>query len=265
MASVRRHLPKVGQCVEIRFGPGVVGEEAETEDGAPSAENLGIERSREGDETVRGASRPDRARMWYRTKVEWIGEKSLWLLAPMEGATIIRLTEGTSVEVRYFKRRGVFRFISKVLPPLHGEGALVSIAMPARIEKLNKRRYCRVEASLPVKFWLLDGALSTTTDLPGFKGLSRDVGAGGVCLETVVQLTEGTPLRLEIDFGERVGIVNVNGRVSWCRPVDSDDERGTRRKFLVAVGFVGVERPVEDAIMGFVFRREAHLRKIGLI
>ncbi|HHY38064.1 MAG TPA: flagellar brake protein [Clostridia bacterium] len=275
LASVRRYLPKVGQDVEIRFGSGVVDEgvsDMTIEYGAsghgtsdPDDPGTGLGYSWKGEETGPATPKLGRARVWYRTKVEWVGENSLWLLAPMEGVKIIRPTGGTPVEVRYCNRRGVFRFATKVLPALQGEGALVSIAMPERIEKLNSRRYCRVEASLPVKFWLLDGAPNAGgSGLPGFKGLTRDVGAGGACLETVVQLTEGTLLRLEIDFGERIGRLNVNGRVSWCRPMESDD-REPKRKFLVAVAFVGIERPVEDAITGFVFRREAHLRKIGLI
>lgn len=83
-------------------------------------------------------------------------------------------------------------------------------------------------------------------------------------METVVQLSEGALLRLKIDFGEKIGKLNVNGRVSWCRPMESDNKE-QKNKFLVGVAFVGVERPVEEAIIGFVFRREAYLRKMGLI
>lgn len=275
LASVRRYLPRVGEDVEFRYGSAVVDgevlemaaeyDESGHDRSSPHNPRTGLGYSWKAEEAGLPTPKLSCARIWYRTKVEWVGENSLWLLAPMEGAKIIRLTEGTPVEVRYCNRRGIFRFVSKVLPAFQGEGALVSIAMPERIEKLDRRRYCRVEASLPVTFKLLDGAPNAAgSDLPGFRGLTKDVGAGGVCMETVVQLSEGALLRLKIDFGEKIGKLNVNGRVSWCRPMESDNKE-QKNKFLVGVAFVGVERPVEEAIIGFVFRREAYLRKMGLI
>jgi c-di-GMP-binding flagellar brake protein YcgR len=273
-SRVRRSLPKVGQGVEISIDLKVQGKrmhggrQRDVFPPAPGAFGEGIGTSGLGGKECRfqEAIRRYGPRVWHWTKVEWIGEESLWLLSPMEGNAPMRLPEGAPVQVRYYNRCGVYRFSSRVLPSPYAGGAMVSLAMPDQVERLNKRQYCRVEVSLPMRFWLLDGVShSKCTDLPHFDAITRDIGVGGVCFETSVQLAAGTPLCLEIDFSEKVGRISVSGRVSWCEPTYWESEATARPQFLVALAFMGVKIPVEDAIMGFVFRQEARLHKMGLL
>ena len=119
------------------------------------------------------------------------------------------------------------------------------------IGEIDKRQNIRLEKTLPVKFDLPDVSVSSR----GFEALSRNIGEGGLFIETdLVQderfaLVEDMMLNLEIELLGQTQRIRPKGRIAWISK-KSRTPRKIRSGF--GVRFVHMETKEKRAIALFI-------------
>lgn len=204
------------------------------------------------------------ARGRYRTRVENVRDDgSLALAAPMHQGARVSVPTGTPVVVHALKAdpvRGA-RFVGQTrVVGRQEEGAvpLLIVAEPAW-ERVQLRSWVRVAASVPVRY----RPVGVPSPRAGrwIASESRDIGGGGLMLRLKQPLEPGQLVELVVELPERP--VEVMAEVVRLQtPAPEDPAPGDS---VAALKFVRIAEADRDRIIRFVLRRQAEMRRLGLI
>jgi hypothetical protein len=127
------------------------------------------------------------------------------LSRPIDGLT--RAGATTEVEARFITPSAMYRLVSKA--KVHsGKGARLSLGRAGSLERVQRRRFPRVAAALPVAV----AAFSTETrTFVALEGLTIDLSAGGLSLLTTTKLPAEQPAHLALTLPG--GVLNAMVRV----------------------------------------------------
>jgi c-di-GMP-binding flagellar brake protein YcgR len=103
---------------------------------------------------------------------------------------------GRAVTVRFFSGGGAHHARSQVLRVSTTPHVTAALSSLTKVETIQRRRYFRVSATLPVTFEVTRSAVADAAGKSETRGLSQDVSAGGIRLETSVLLTIDDRIRL---------------------------------------------------------------------
>jgi len=82
------------------------------------------------------------------------------------------------------------------------------------------------------------------------RALTKNVGAGGLCLITDELLEPGSPLELEVHLPDRPAPVRCVGEVVWSRPIEST-ARSYEQPAETGVKFTSIDPADRSSIMQF--------------
>lgn len=201
----------------------------------------------------------------YRTRVENVHDDGrLLLAAPMKGGVRVFIPRDTSVVVHALKAdraRGA-RYVghASVIGRQEEGGVVMLVVAVPRWERVQLRSWARVTATVPVKY----RPLRPPHERPAcwISTESRDIGGGGLMLRTKHLLEPGQFLELAIELPQRP----VQAVAEVVRVQAPDDREGEPETgYAAALKFVTIAEPDRDRIIRFVLRRQAEMRRMGLI
>lgn len=208
-----------------------------------------------------------------------VTEKEVTITAPRVGEDIYHLDPGAEIEIAFVRQSdAIYRFRTRVLRTFFGRAPLVTVAHSVEMERVQLRRYYRIDVNMPISFALLnreeierggpeneDEAIAAARI--GAKerdhGVLKNISGGGALVESGAELGRGDFVNFDIDLwsgraenltGE---IVSVNAPPS---PPDTGQASGAqtdrRRKTTVHLTFVGMSDKTRDKVVKYVFRKQ---------
>ena len=201
----------------------------------------------------------------YRTRVEDVDDEGrLLLAAPMHEGRRVLVPPGTPVVVHALKAdpaRGA-RYVghTSVVGRREQDGVATVVLAEPRWERVQLRHWARVAAMVPVKYRRLRP--SDARPERWIAAESRDIGGGGLLLRIKQPLEPGQLLELTIELPERSvrAVAEVVRIQAW-----GDAEGQTPDGYAAALKFVEIAEPDRDRVIRFVLRRQAEMRRMGLI
>ena len=107
-----------------------------------------------------------------------------------------------------------------------------------------ERRECpRLEISIPVRYYLRKPCKPIKV-----YASTRDIGGGGVCLESEEPISPRSSLELWIRLAARLHPFVVQGKVAWCKKISPSP------KHRVGIVFHGVNEKDRQEIISYVTR-----------
>lgn len=108
--------------------------------------------------------------------------------------------------------------------------------------KAERREYHRLEISIPVHYLL---------PKPGkpveISASTRDIGGGGICLESEGPVSLRSPLEIQIKLPTGTHPIAIHGKVVWCKKTSS-----SVNKYRVGIAFHGVNEEDRREIIGYI-------------
>lgn len=211
--------------------------------------------------TTEGTVTPTR----LTTIVHEIGADGALLLRLPPHVPLEMLSVGASVSMEYFREDAAYVLTSVITAIEPGDPqALLHLAQPARIKKIQKRRFPRLQVQLPLHWMRVEltakfeqdaetrtrqlAAWSKILSKKGEAGSSEAVSGSGMRLAVSASLDEGDIIYIELELGElrmrQVGLVTWSGRA----------EGGGEHHYAVGVEFVGITDGERDDILALVDR-----------
>ncbi|MDQ7793183.1 MAG: PilZ domain-containing protein [bacterium] len=129
-------------------------------------------------------------------------------------------------------------------------------SLPPQHYRIQRRRFARVQLSLPVTFEVLGPDEATTAG----QGVTADLGGGGISLTTTTELLPGQMVRMTVLLGPDRSVEVEEARVvRIARP--AGDSAGVSCYGLHFTKLPGV---IGDLIYQRIFEEQARLRRLGL-
>lgn len=141
--------------------------------------------------------------------------------------------------------RGLYAFTSTVLQASVSPEPELHLAAPAKVERVQRRRWVRLQINLPV--WL-----TRSGDGPVIEARTTDVSGGGIRVRSSQPLQRGERLTVQMAFPGGWA-VRATGQV--VRTGDGDaNEYG--------IVFVDIDWRLQDRITGFILAEQARRRRL---
>lgn len=181
--------------------------------------------------------------------------KEIHLIFPGLAGAPVGLEAGQKVGVKFWSRQGVHNAKSTLLRVTSGTWLTIAISRFAKIETVQRRRFFRVSACLPVSF----GILSSSTQPPSAKedeiqALTQDVSAGGLRMDVTVPLAPGDRLRLSLATPRAFRRTLPASLATEAKVVRTEEStRNDRRVYSVSVEFVFPAERERDRWVQFTF------------
>ncbi len=195
----------------------------------------------------------------YASRVEGIAGEVLALAAPLHHGTPLALPLGSAVLVHVLKPdpvRGA-RYVARgqvVGRQYEGQVPLLLVG-ELQWERVQLRSFTRAPAIVPIMY----RPVGSERRQPWNRAETRDLGGGGLMFWTKQPPQPGSQLEMVIELPQRS--VEATGEV--IRVQERPEEEGGG--FGVAVRFVSVSEADRDRLIRFVLRRQAEMRRMGLI
>ncbi|MDK2784234.1 MAG: hypothetical protein PWQ41_801 [Bacillota bacterium] len=197
----------------------------------------------------------DDGREIYPSYIVAIDDNTISLAAPLSGGYVVFFAVGEPVRVY----AGRIAFSSEVVARKFFPDPLLIVSRPEVLEKVQRRSFVRLEASLPAVVRVYEA----TAGGPGqameeVKTYTLDVSGGGALLAFPHALPPETPLELTISLPDE--------KIS-CQAKVKRVEEGTAsdRPARLGVEFTAISPRDQDKIVKFIFERQRELRQKGLL
>jgi len=195
----------------------------------------------------------------YSSRVEEILPNTIVLAAPLKRGVIVPLRAGDTITVSYYGQTAGYSFTTKVIGASYQKLPLIAVQKPQKVNKIQRRNYIRIPASIPVRFLVLDDQRQPAgSDLYSTETL--DISGGGALIISPVKLSRDDCLDIELDLPRR-GTIRVLGRVA--RVEKKKSEYGPR--YLIGVDFSVIDKADREKIIQYVFELQREMRRKGLI
>lgn len=199
----------------------------------------------------------------FVTEVLGVTRKEIMLIAPLKQNKAMSFGAGTEITVHFTREDFVGTFTSRVInEELDSPPPVLTLSQPSDIFwgelkdiDAQRRQFVRLEASVPLEFWLPSGVARET--------LTHDISGSGLSMITLFALDTGMSVRLKISFPDKK--IDTNAKVIRCKPLKEDTTKGGRPRYEVALTFVNLDTNKQDAIMRYIFERQRELRRRGLM
>lgn len=197
---------------------------------------------------------------WYEDNNEAI------IAAPIHGGNIYPLHIGARLFAYFLKSRGkeinLYRFEAVVKGrEKHDNLHFIKVEMIGDIEKVQRRRFFRLECSLPVKYRLrVSPENDKNNKAPFLETIACNLSGGGIGLLLEEKLEAGSYIECRIfnDIGTEISFI---GQIIRC----VKNEIESKFKYRAGIAFVKIDYKDREAIVRYIFKQQRKLLKKGLI
>ncbi|MEW6227675.1 MAG: flagellar brake domain-containing protein [Bacillota bacterium] len=196
----------------------------------------------------------------YPSRIEDVGSDAVIVAAPTNEGSILELSEGDRVQIQVFRKDAMYSFDSVVEAVIIYPFPMLQLALPAEIERHQRRRYARVDTALPARYRCTDQGAGSR--LVPYKGTATNVSGGGVLIVTRhfgSGVEAGSYVEVELELPE--GKVYAGGVVVRA----SAEEKETEVYLKIAVEFKDIDERQRDMLVKYVLQRQLELRRKGLL
>jgi c-di-GMP-binding flagellar brake protein YcgR len=217
----------------------------------------------------------------FLTRVEDIKRDSYVLEMPIRQSGELHLTKGDVVQVTFSRADAVYSFKASILDLFEGDSTTLKIAPRSEIERIQRRRYVRLDISGQMAFRVLSKSNDKEAPLsPEISGRLLNISAGGVLFESPIKLKKDELITISFSLKGHHSLRNVLAIPKRC-------EGSKTKGFLVGVEFItkrnkgqyDLERlseflppgsgtfdeNLQKLIVQFIYAQQVELRKKGLL
>jgi len=216
----------------------------------PGEEVRGTPRVVSGDHLELVVQEARRGWQRYPAVVLTADDERFWVELAVRTPPSPGLRPGLPVLCRLRSQTAILAWTSLVLEA--GRGRL-TLSLPANHRRLQRRLHARVDTAVPVTFVALQDP-----DSHEARGVTADLGGGGLSLLTFHPLEPGCRLQLAIGLKPRT--VEAEGRVVRVIHPPAPAEPG-----CYGIEFTRLAQSAQDAIYRHVFAEQALQRRMGLM
>ncbi|UWG99193.1 PilZ domain-containing protein [Dehalobacter sp. DCM] len=183
--------------------------------------------------------------------MEEIGQKIITIGVPVLEGQFIPLRVGTPLEVVFANEISAYSFAATVLKRYDVPIPTLIIEYPEKINKIQRRRYVRVQAISPVKYYVMENEAYSPEKI----GYMHDISGGGMLFQSKEALPVRTRLMLEW---------NLCGIEFKLSALVIRSQKEDEKTYLISVEFFDITERMRDKIIRIVFEIQREIRKKGL-
>lgn len=187
----------------------------------------------------------------YKAKIEEIGQKIITIGIPVADGQFVPLRIGTAMEVIFADGIAAYSFSTIILKRFDIPIPTLIIKYPEAINKVQRRRFVRVQAVSAVKYWIIENETYSQEK----QGFMHDISGGGIRVQTKEAIPVQTLLLLELVLCSIP--LKLTATVIRCQKEDN-------KTYLISMEFHDVTEKVRDRIISCVFEIQRKMRKKGL-
>lgn len=196
----------------------------------------------------------------YPSRIEDVGLSAVVVAAPTRKGAVLRLSEGDKVRVQMPQRDAVYSFDAAVEAVIVYPFPMLQLTKPAEITREQRRRYARVDASLPARYGSRDHREGAR--LVPYKGTTMNVSGGGALIVTwqcSKDLDVGSQVDVELELPDcKISAKGVVVRISTECGQAGESQR-------IAIEFKEIDERQRDMLVRYVLQRQSELRRKGLL
>lgn len=217
----------------------------------------------------------------FLTRVEDIRRDSFVLEMPIRQTGELHLVKGDKVEVSYSRADAIYSFKASILDLFEGDVRTVKISKGSRIERVQRRKYVRLDISGKITFRKIEDNQDTAEGLgPQLDGILLNISAGGLLFESPVKIKTGGFIILSFALKGSHALQNILAIVKRC-------EGSKHKGYLIGAEFLtknnlanyGLENleeflppgagtfddNLQKLVIKFIYDQQVELRKKGLL
>ncbi len=162
----------------------------------------------------------------YITRVEDLAEIGVVVARPewISGEPLLK--NGAICSVTFVRPTCAYGFSAKIKRlPRNGQREFYLLSHPRSVKRIQRRRYVRVDVSLPFKFKVLEELSEEVgfDEIEWEEAITRNLSAGGVGFECDRRLDADVPITVAIEIPEREKIVRSIARIA--RIIEEEEGR----------------------------------------
>ena len=198
----------------------------------------------------------------YKSRVGAMSDKALSMSVPAIAGKHIHIWEKTVCHLNYMRGDGMYTFITRVVKSEIYPKPLLNLLIPEKIEKIQRRRYVRVDVKIPVRMRLFKEDTSYEDQPePFFDSTTVNISAGGLRLDSPKHKLESGEV-YEFEFSlDNYKYQNILGEI--VRAAEMKNPQGTlitypdgSPVYNYGVNFIQIHRVQKEKIISYVFKCE---------
>jgi len=193
----------------------------------------------------------------FKSIIQGVGENTFTIQAPTKRGETLLLHNGDKVKISFFANGAYYFFDTMVVGRVvERDIPLYRLAVPADMERVQKRNYVRLDIVLEIHYQKQVASKETGELVPAgpkVQAFTRDISGGGMQFISKEQLAVNSLISIELqvaDWKGRKKTVAVLGKVLRVERLESH-----QRRWSVGVVFDEINERDRDAIISFIFRK----------
>lgn len=196
------------------------------------------------------------------SRIEEIKDEYIYVSMPIKKAVLFPLRIGQEIKIIIRYQQSLFAFKTNVVGRRREPIPVLIINKPESIQRINqKREYVRLEASLTIRFRILELVKGLEGDKEStiYQANTMNISAGGVLFSTRQKLKTSDTIEIELQLPEQEPILCKAKIVR----VFAQDRVTSEAK--VAVEFDDITESQRDRIFKYIFDKQREWIKKGLV
>ncbi len=189
----------------------------------------------------------------YRSRMEQFLSDGIAIAMP----TKLRVPVHTHCWVYYVYKGQRYGFESTVTGYARDNVALMILARPSEILRLQRRKFFRVPVTLPVTAFAPGQGEERSRRV--ISGEILNISSGGILMSTEEELPLGSELLLFFVLSEEIDLEDIPARVVRGGVIEKRKRGG---EYEYGIEFVDIHTRLRDSIMRFVFKRQIDLERL---
>lgn len=191
----------------------------------------------------------------YSSRVEDINEKGIVIGTPIEKSVLVDLRPDSMVIIWYNLATASYALFCTVKARIYEPLPLTFLDWPHDIQKIQRRNYVRVPASLKIQF--STGEKDDKEREIYHWALTGDISGGGLNFTTPIKLNKKEPLKIFLHLPDEE-VIDLEGKITWVDNLNSN-------KYFIGLKFTKISEGIRDKIISYVFIRQRELIKKGVL
>lgn len=187
------------------------------------------------------------------SRIEGKSDQYLYLAVPIRKGELVPLRIGSELKVVFTTKKNTYLFETQITNRQREPIPILEVEKPSELIKIQRRSYVRLPVNLDVTFTILPDEVE-------HKGITLDISAGGVLLQTKTKLEKGQVLNFKLNLPKREAILCKARVLRILHKAKKETENNK-----VAIEFVNINESKKDKIFNYIFEKQREWIQKGLL
>ncbi len=192
---------------------------------------------------------------YYASRIEDINEKGIVIGTPIEKSVLVDLRPNSTVIIWLNEAIASYALFCRVRARIYEPLPLTFLDWPHDIQRIQRRNYVRVPASLQIEF--STGEKDAEGKEIFHSALTGDISGGGLNFTTSVKLSTKDPLKIILHLPGQEEIV-LEGKITWI-------VHQSHNRYFVGIKFMKISEGIREHIIKYIFIRQRDLIRKGVL